>query len=93
MREFITADEALQEIKDNRGAMQEFFASKGWDLWLKWSKAMQEGYFDASVRLPDAKEREEARLTGLALERFSQLPIFLMGQAETVSAEQAPTIP
>lgn len=90
MSEIISAEDAIQELRDNKAQMQEFFASKGWELWLKWSDSAKAHYFERAVRLTDAADREEARVKGLALEEFGRLPFFLMEQAESVPAKQAP---
>ena len=81
------------ELREHRADLIEMFASKGWDIWQQWAKTQIAGHFEAAIHGPSAEEREHARLTGIALERFSKLPIFLMQQAETPSVDEAPTIP
>lgn len=69
------------------------FAGKGWEIWHEWAETQIQAHFEAAIKAPTKDEREEARLTGIALERFSKLPLFLMGEAERVSADEAPTNP
>ncbi len=86
-------DKDFQELRDNRAAMIEFFASKGWEIFFKWISAQVAKDFELAIRETDPIKREQARCSGLAKEEIARIPFFLMEQADTVSAEQAPTNP
>lgn len=93
MTEPISVDAAIQELRDNKAQMTEFFASKGWELWLKWSESALSIYKDNSIAAETVAEREDNRAKYQALKYFNQLPFFLMQQAESVPANEAPKIP
>ena len=81
-----------QELRENRAALVEFFASKGWEIYFKWISAQVAVDFERAIRETDPLKREQARCEGIAKEKIARLPFYLMEQAEA-SAEQAPTNP
>jgi len=86
-----TADEAIQELVENRQAIVALFESKGWEIWLKWSESTLGAMKDASIAAKTVEEREDARYKYNALMYFNQLPFFFKAQIDKASAEQAPT--
>lgn len=84
-----TAEEAIQELVENRAAIKELFASKGWEIWLKWSESALDVYKDNSVAADTVAEREENRAKYQALVYFNQLPFFFEQQIEKASADAA----
>ncbi len=80
------------ELRQHRAELKEMFASKGWEIWYSWAQSQIQAYRDSAVDETDPLKREEYRVTAIALKKFSSLPFFLMEQAETDSAEQAPKI-
>ena len=83
----------FQELREHRGDLKELFASKGWEIWWGWAQRRVQIKFEDAIRALTPEERENARVSGLALEEFTRLPFFLMEQAENVSADEAPTNP
>ncbi len=84
-------EEAIQELVDNSAAINELFASKGWELWLKWSESSLEAMKDASIAAKTVEEREDARAKFNALLYFNQLPFYFKARIDEASAEQAPS--
>lgn len=80
----------FKELRDNRTALQEFFATKGWEIYFKWISAQVARDFETAIRETDPLKREQARCEGLAKEKIARLPFFLMEQAEA-SADEAPS--
>lgn len=89
MSEPRTAEEALQELVDNKVHIKELFASKGWEIWLKWSESALGVYKDNSIAGKTVEEREDNRAKYQALMYFNQLPFFFEAQIEKATAEQA----
>lgn len=91
--------DAYQELRENRQAMAEFFASKGWELLYKWAEVQVKAKFEDAIRLTDPTERETARIEGLAIEKVIRLPFFLAehaglnGLAEGASVDSPQTTP
>lgn len=88
-----TAEEAIKELVDNKAAIQEMFASKGWEIWLKWSESALGVFKDNSIAANTVAEREDNRAKYQALTYFNQLPFFFVAQIEKASADSAPEIP
>jgi hypothetical protein len=78
------------ELRQNRDAMAQLFASKGWEILNKWVAGQVAGKFEEAIRLEDAKAREESRIEGLAMEKFVRLAVHLAEQAGLNNAEEAP---
>lgn len=70
-----------KELEENRAALAELFASKGWEILLKWTKEQVKVKFEKAIRRENAQEREENRISGLAMEEFIRLAVFLAEKA------------
>lgn len=79
-----------KELVENRAHMAQLFASKGWEILVKWTAAQVEAKFTEAIRGTTPEAREEARVRGLEMERFVQLATFLAEQAGLNNAEEAP---
>ncbi len=86
----MTEQDDYKELRDNRPALTEFFASKGWEIYFKWISAQVAADFQKAIRATTAEEREEARVQGLAKEKIARLPFYLMEQASADSASEIP---
>ncbi len=93
MSEPRTAEEAIQELLDNRAAIQALFESKGWEIWLKWSESALNAYKDNSIAANTVAEREDNRAKYGALKYFNQLPFYFKAQIDKASADSASEIP
>jgi len=84
------SDNPYQSLVENRGAIREMCASKGWAIWIEWVESQKKAYAQKAVWGDTREEREEAALELRALTRFADLPIFLDGMAGKVSATESP---
>ncbi len=85
--------DAYKELRENRDAMAQLFASKGWEILNSWVAAQVAVEFQTAIRSEDAAERTEARIKGLTMERFIRLAVYLADEAGLNNAEEAPPNP
>lgn len=71
-------EELIAGLHENRKELLEMCASKGWEVWLAWSKQTREGLQTVALRDVDPEVRERARLEMLTLEKFERLPAFII---------------
>lgn len=82
--------DAHEKLRQNRPAMAELFASKGWALLMEWTEAQTAAKFEQAIRAQTAEERETARVSGLTMEEFVRLSLHLADIAGLSNAEEAP---
>lgn len=81
--------DAYEELRAHRADMVQFFASKGWELLLKWAEAQARVEFEKAIRGATPEEREAARVEGLAIEKVIRLPFFMAEHAGINTAKGA----
>ena len=82
------------DLLENRPAMMELFASKGYEIWMDWAETMIEGHEKACVYGATLAEREEARALVLAFRKLKDIPGVLgeiLGDAAPASVDSPPT--
>jgi hypothetical protein len=82
-----------EKLRENRAAMNEFFASKGWELWLELAESVMEGKRKMALYDVDPRVREEARVSFLAFEQFQGLRLHMAWALDESNADLAPGIP
>lgn len=66
--------------------MVAFVTSKGFELWMKWVSATEEGLKDNAALGATLEEREEAHYDLVALRKLKTIPFFLTDLAKAIDS-------
>ena len=82
----MTSEELEQRIARNREAITAFQTSEVWKLWLDVVGEQIAAHTHNAVRSKSLEDREFARISVLAIEKFRQIPFELIRRVETISS-------
>lgn len=85
----MTQDEYEKKIAGHREEILAFQTSKVWELWLELAEMQKEAHKHNAVYAGTQEERDKARYSVLALDKFRGIPFALVRKVESLSQEKA----
>ena len=85
----MTPEQYQHKLETYKEAITEFTASKGWELWLELADMQKEAHMHNATYAKTQEERDYARYTVLALDKFKAIPFALVRKVETLSLDKA----
>lgn len=86
-------DESGKKLLEHRADVLAMLQSPAFQIWLDWAKAVSAGNKMTAIYGQTPAEREEARLTAIAWEKFQGIPLLLGTILEEGSGDTAPSNP
>jgi hypothetical protein len=85
----MTPEQWEQKIAGRRDEILAFQSSPVWQLWIELADAQKEAHMHNATYGKTLEEREFARISVQALDKFKQIPFALVRKVEAISLDKA----